>query len=167
MAAESATWKEYFEGWGPSLLLFARQQTGSLAEAEDVVQEAFVKVWKTYGQKHPVTKSLLYTTVRTIAIDRARSHNRRKQRENRVWAEGEGDSIWFQRTLETRERHSLLEQAIRQLSKDQREVLVLKIWGELTFEEIAQTLEISANTAASRYRYALEHLRKHLTPSLI
>jgi RNA polymerase sigma-70 factor (ECF subfamily) len=41
-------------------------------------------------------------------------------------------------------------------------VVTLKIWGELTFEEIAQVLEVPANTAASRYRYGLEALRKTL-----
>lgn len=41
-----------------------------------------------------------------------------------------------------------------------REVLTLKVWGELTFEEIAEVLAIPANTAASRYRYGLTELRK-------
>jgi RNA polymerase sigma-70 factor (ECF subfamily) len=39
--------------------------------------------------------------------------------------------------------------------------VTLKVWGELTFAEIAIALEIPANTAASRYRYGLEELRKH------
>ena len=46
----------------------------------------------------------------------------------------------------------------------QREVIVLKIWGDLTFAQIAQTLGESINTVASRYRYALEALRKHIKP---
>jgi RNA polymerase sigma-70 factor (ECF subfamily) len=46
-----------------------------------------------------------------------------------------------------------------------REILTLKIWGELTFEQIAETLDIPMNTAASRYRYALQQLRRHLTPA--
>jgi RNA polymerase sigma factor (sigma-70 family) len=48
------------------------------------------------------------------------------------------------------------------LPKDQREVLVMKIWNELTFAEIAEVLGISQNTAASRYRYGLGALRKTL-----
>ena len=43
-----------------------------------------------------------------------------------------------------------------------REVVTLKTWGGLTFAEIAEALEIPANTAASRYRYGLEELRKAL-----
>ena len=42
-------------------------------------------------------------------------------------------------------------------------MLTLKIWGDLTFAQIAARLEISPNTAASRYRYALEALREALT----
>jgi DNA-directed RNA polymerase specialized sigma24 family protein len=78
MAAECARWQHYFQEWGPSLLLFARQQTGFLSEAEDIVQEAFIKVWKTYGQSSSITKSLFYAAVRTTAIDHARSISRRK-----------------------------------------------------------------------------------------
>jgi len=48
------------------------------------------------------------------------------------------------------------------LPNEQREVLVMKIWNELTFAEIASALEISQNTAASRYRYALAALKKNL-----
>ncbi len=54
--------------------------------------------------------------------------------------------------------------ALESLPREQREVLVMKIWNELTFAEIAQALEISQNTAASRYRYALGALKKTLAP---
>ena len=51
-------------------------------------------------------------------------------------------------------------QAVRELAADeQREVVVLKIWGQLTFEEAAAVIGISPNTAASRYRYGLEKLK--------
>ncbi len=60
----------------------------------------------------------------------------------------------------------LLEAAIGALPIEQREVLTLKIWGELTFAEIGEALSIPANTAASRYRYALSALRKSMQPSL-
>jgi RNA polymerase sigma-70 factor (ECF subfamily) len=65
--------------------------------------------------------------------------------------------------LEADDRREAVEAAMRRLPEEQREVLVLKIWAELTFEQIAGELEISPNTAASRYRYALAALRKELT----
>jgi RNA polymerase sigma-70 factor (ECF subfamily) len=50
------------------------------------------------------------------------------------------------------------------LPEEQRQVLVLHLWGGLSFEEIASTLAVSANTAASRYRYALQKLRAAMQP---
>lgn len=52
--------------------------------------------------------------------------------------------------------------ALASLPSEQREIVVMKIDGGLTFAQIAQVLRISSNTAASRYRYAIEKLRKFL-----
>ncbi|MCA9126122.1 MAG: sigma-70 family RNA polymerase sigma factor [Planctomycetales bacterium] len=52
--------------------------------------------------------------------------------------------------------------ALRNLPVDQSEVVVLKIWEQLTFREIADVLELSASTVASRYRYAMEKLARML-----
>lgn len=59
---------------------------------------------------------------------------------------------------------SELNEALSELPPDQRAVVHLKLWEELTFEEIAETLGISPNTAASRYRYGLDKLRARLRP---
>ena len=50
--------------------------------------------------------------------------------------------------------------ALTQLPPEQREVIVLKVWGGLTFSQIAETLGMPANTAASRYRYGLTALKQ-------
>jgi RNA polymerase sigma-70 factor (ECF subfamily) len=60
------------------------------------------------------------------------------------------------------ERRAALETAIRALPEAQREVIVMKIWNEMTFEEIGRVLDCPANTAASRYRYAMTALRREL-----
>jgi RNA polymerase sigma-70 factor (ECF subfamily) len=59
---------------------------------------------------------------------------------------------------------SELTEALQELPPDQRAVVHLKLWEELTFEEIAQTLSVSPNTAASRYRYGIDKLRARLRP---
>jgi RNA polymerase sigma-70 factor (ECF subfamily) len=61
-----------------------------------------------------------------------------------------------------REGDPSLERALDRLPVEQREVVALKLEGRLTFEEIGAALAISPNTAASRYRYALERLRDAL-----
>jgi RNA polymerase sigma-70 factor (ECF subfamily) len=57
-----------------------------------------------------------------------------------------------------------LQSALAELPVEQREVIMLRVWGRMTFEEAAAVLDISPNTAASRYRYALEKLRDELQP---
>jgi RNA polymerase sigma-70 factor, ECF subfamily len=57
-----------------------------------------------------------------------------------------------------------LEQALQQLPDEQREVVVLKLWQERTFEEISRICDIPPNTAASRYRYGIDKLRHLLRP---
>ena len=59
----------------------------------------------------------------------------------------------------------VVREALAELPVEQAEVVVLKIWHELTFAEIGQILDISPNTAASRYRYGLEKLRTILGES--
>jgi RNA polymerase sigma-70 factor (ECF subfamily) len=68
--------------------------------------------------------------------------------------------LWFDSTVEDRERARLIQDAMAKLPEIYREVVSLKVWGGLTFAEIADSLEIPANTAASRYRYGLQELRK-------
>jgi RNA polymerase sigma-70 factor (ECF subfamily) len=57
-----------------------------------------------------------------------------------------------------------LANALAELPPDQRVIVHLKLWEGLTFDAIAETLEISPNTAASRYRYGLDKLRDRLRP---
>jgi RNA polymerase sigma-70 factor (ECF subfamily) len=158
--ASHEDWKSCFSELAPGLLLFARQWARSAADAEDIVQEAFVKFWR---RNHKIdNRALLYATVRSIALDFIRRDKRRARREANVFAEAE-PAIEPQFEWED-EAQSALAAAVDSLPHDQREVLVLKIWNELTFGEIASALGISQNTAASRYRYALAGLRKSLQP---
>ena len=151
-------WKSWFARHGSKLLLFARQQSRRPDEAEDLVQEAFVRIWRLYGHTGEVAPGLVYRAIRRLAIDWARSIDRRKAREDKV-ALDSPLSFSFDRTLEQDERKQALLRAVERLPAEQKEVLTLKIWAELTFDEIARTLDESLNTVASRYRYALQKLK--------
>jgi RNA polymerase sigma-70 factor (ECF subfamily) len=149
-------WHSFFREWGDRLLLFARQQSRSLADAEDILQESMVQVWGKRELFPRVDPGLLFMQIRRVAIDRARKERRREKREQEY--AGSDESGMFE-SLEP--GNSLdLEQALRALPNEQQEVLVLKIWGDQSFEAIGKSLDISPNTAASRYRYGLEHLKK-------
>lgn len=152
--------------------MFARQQTRTEADAEDCLQDAMVRLWRSgmieTGEDGSAQPSLAgaFTQIRRSAIDQARKNIRRANREDRALEMGEfSDVVWFDNVLEQDERAAQIEQALKTLPDYYQEVITLKIWGDLTFEEIAETLDIPMNTAASRYRYALEKLRRTLTPS--
>jgi RNA polymerase sigma-70 factor (ECF subfamily) len=70
--------------------------------------------------------------------------------------------VWLDPVLEEDEEAIILREAVQNLSQKLREVVVMKFWGGLTFLQISETLAISPNTAASRYRYALEQLAHEL-----
>ena len=103
--------------------------------------------------------------MRSAALDSLRSQDRRNRRES-AFQQTTAEEPWalFESSLEQKEDAAIIEQALGQLPPEQREVLVLRIWGELTFAEIATALGDSINTVASRYRYGLEALRRILTP---
>src|SRR5213592_303389 len=85
--ASHEDWKRCFTEIAPGLLLFARQWVHSAADAEDIVQEAFVKFWR---RNHKIeNRALLYAAVRSIALDFIRRDVRRARREAAVFAETE------------------------------------------------------------------------------
>ena len=159
-ADETADWRAWIAGNGPRLMLCARQYTRSQADAEDALQEALVRYWKHQRHLPGDRNALILTSLRRAAIDRARSEDRRVNREQ-AHLIIEGDPVeWF--NPEPDEREKAVAAALKLLPPEQREVVTLKIWGDLTFDEIGRQLEISPNTAASRHRYALGSLKKHL-----
>lgn len=152
------TWAAWVDAHADKLLLFARQQARSEADAQDVVQDAVLEAANYCGTGQPPPVPLVFATIRRRAIDLARKQDRRSQRES---AAGEAVATeWFDPDVADREMIQLMQTALRQIPAEQREVITLRLWGGLTFAEIARTLEVSANTAASRYRYGLEAVRR-------
>lgn len=171
-APDSSEWREWLRENGPRLLLFARQQTRSQEDAEDLFQDALVKLVEKLrdGEFHGGQEAYmpyLYTAIRRLAIDLSRKDDRRKRREELVSGDelsddGPGNDPWFDSSLSGDETRSQLEKKLKELPAKFAEVIIMKIWGERTFAEIGEALEISQNTAASRYRYGLEALKRAL-----
>jgi RNA polymerase sigma-70 factor (ECF subfamily) len=169
----ASAWREWLEEHGPKLLLFARQQTRSQEDAKDVFQDALVKLVEKvrkgefYGGQE-AWPAYLYTAIRRLAIDLSRRTDRRIRREESVTGDAETgryDALlpWFENESSDDETRAQLEVSLKELPEKFSEVIIMKIWGERTFAEIGETLEISQNTAASRYRYGLEALKKNLS----
>ena len=153
-------WERWVLGHAPGLLLFARQQSRCEADAQDLVQEAVVEAWQRQADGEPPPVALVFATIRRRAADWGRSQDRRAARE--AAAHAQTPECWFDSSIEDCERSRLIQEAMSKLPENYRAVVALKTWGGLTFAEIAEVLEVPANTAASRYRYGLEELRKTL-----
>jgi len=138
-----------------ALELFAAQWSPSPA---DVVQEAFVEL---AGQ--PVLPrdvlAWLYRVVRNGAISDARSASRRRRRESTRSLEA---GAWFRFSDQAAVDPSEATDALRELSEELSEVLVARIWGGLTFEQIGDMTATSTSTAFRRYEQALSVLRARL-----
>ena len=157
-------WTAWFERHGPAMVLLARQWVFDRAIAEDIVQEAFVRFWQARKDaKDPA--AYLYACVKHCALDWLRGRQRRSRRE--AGAAHAEISPLFTGSLEQAERRNAIAAALCDLPEEQREVVVMKIWGGLSFPQIAEALEILPNTAASRYRYALAKLREQLAEEAI
>ncbi|MCS1407464.1 MAG: ECF RNA polymerase sigma factor SigK [Verrucomicrobia subdivision 3 bacterium] len=156
-------WKRWLKEHSAKLLLFARQVTRSAADAEDVVQNAIARQWGRDAAAMEPPMGLMICSIRRAAIDLGRSETRRQIREQHY-----SDSMlqemgsFFEPDFEKADQQQLVQQAMEELSQPQREVIVLKVWGGLTYAEIASALELSINTVGSRYRYGLAALKKKL-----
>src|SRR6185369_4841030 len=141
-------WQTWLDQHGAALLLLARQFVGRRTDAEDIVQEAFVRFWRSRERvKDPA--AFVFACVRRCALDWQRSQRRQVQREEQA-ARPEAEPQFAE--AEDNERRAAIETALRELPAEQSAVLVMKIWGGLTFVQIAAALEIPPNTATSRYR---------------
>jgi RNA polymerase sigma factor (sigma-70 family) len=150
---EPAILGQLYRQHAPALRLYARQWGGS---AEDLVQEAFLRL----AQQTPPPERVLpwlYRVVRNAARMAQRTAARRRLREHRA----SKPEAWFTTTehrLDADEATRLLAEVPLEL----REVIVARLWGGLTFEDIACLIGCSLPTAHRRYQTGLVQLRERL-----
>jgi RNA polymerase sigma factor (sigma-70 family) len=138
---------------GRGLLLFALAIAGDRGRAQDAVHQVFLKMLDGRNLLQVAdAKAYLFTCVRNALL------NDTKVRQRSVALDE--DSAWFDPPHRDYAAELNLRRALCTLPEDQRQVVVLHVWGELTFMQIAEILNISSNTAASRYRYAFAKLRE-------
>ena len=140
----------------PALRLYVRQWP---QREEDLVQDAFVKLAQQASAPEHVLP-WLYCVVRNGALAASRGESRRRRREDRVRT----SEAWFT----TADDHLDGREATRQLAElplEQREVIVARLWGGLTFEEVARLVGCSLPTAHRRYQAGLAALRERLNRS--
>ncbi len=152
---------ELYDFTAPRLLRYVQSLTRNREDAEDAMQAAMVRVTlrplSLAKADHPWPYFL------KIVRNEALKLLRKKRATNSLSPETQ-ISVIDDCPLDRQEANARIREAIEKLPPAQAEVVVLKIWEGMTFLEIAEVLGESPNTAASRYRYALEKLTHLLQP---
>lgn len=135
------------------------------ADTQDVMQELFTKLARRPALLRNVrdARGFLLRLSHNLAIDLMRRRGTREKNYGQLARESATLFVSSSNPDEQTFREKLAE-ALGELPADQRAVVHLKLWENLTFEAIAETLEIPPNTAASRYRYGIDKLRERLRP---
>ncbi len=154
-----------YDAHTPALFAFLLNLTRNEADTRDLLQEVFIKLARDATLLADVCeeRAFLIRLAHNAAIDLMRRRGTRERTKENFAAEIISP---FAPTSDPDEKvfREELADALGELPAEQRAVVHLKLWGGLTFEEIAGALEIPPNTAASRYRYALDKLRGRLRP---
>ena len=148
-----------FDQFGEAMYRYLTIKLGSARDAEDVLQEVFFRLVK-YSTRLRFVRNLRVFVFR-VARNEAERFLRSKIQEEKLARQPELLTEVLRQSYlgpdESSER--FISEALAKVPNDQREVIVLKIFEGMTFNEIADISAESSNTIASRYRYGIEKMR--------
>ena len=157
--------EQLYDAHAQALFAFLLSFTRSEVDTQDVLQEVFIKLAQRPGLLEGIRneRAFLLRLSHNLAIDLMRRRGTRQRQYEQMAAEAVN---LFAATPEPDEPafREALSEGLGELPPEQRAVVHLKLWEDLTFEQIAKLLDIPLNTAASRYRYGLDKLRERLRP---
>jgi len=156
--------RRLYDEHASALFAFALNLTRNEQETRELLQELFLKLAANPASLGRVRdlRAWLIRLIHHLCIDGHRRHATRE----RLIEQAAAECALFAVAADPDEQsfRSALADALGELPPEQRAVVHLKLWEEMTFAEIAETLDISPNTAASRYRYGLDKLQLLLRP---
>lgn len=164
MSAES--FAEWVREHGAAVRGYLFAMIREAATADDLTQEVFLRAWQgreAYREQGRV-RAYLFRIADRLACDHGRRRHREVTVSDEQWKElqpaaGQGEPFGQSAQAEALAR---LDDALAELTPVQQRVLFLRYYGQLSFNEIAETLGCPLNTALSHCRRALESLRTHL-----
>jgi RNA polymerase sigma-70 factor, ECF subfamily len=156
-AGDTGALEELYDAYSGAIYRQALAILGSAADAEDVLQDVFLQLVRRRGDPIRDLKAYLLTAARHHACSSLR-------RRRRHAPDGAPEALMPPPacSLQPPEDLAVVREALRTLPAEQRQVVILRIYEELTFAEIGRAVRASVNTVASRYRYALKKLRQAL-----
>lgn len=160
--------RRIYEKYKDDLLRLAFALLNDMSLAEDVVNDSFLTFTESMGQIH--VRANLKSFLTACIVNHARNVHQSRQRKKTVgldraeWVKS--DSNGPEQTAILNEQYKLLNDVMAELPFDQREIIILHLRNGMRFKHIATLLDISINTAKSRYRYGLGKLRTLLNSEM-
>lgn len=150
---------ELVDAHGAALALYARQWCRA---PEDALQEALIELLRQSPvPDHPV--AWLYKTVRRRAMNLARAERRRAKHHRQA---GEQRKPWFLPTDGVLGEPIDVEALLKRLPPLEREIVVARVWGELSYAQIAELVDLSTSSVHRRYQRALVELERIMNNQL-
>jgi RNA polymerase sigma-70 factor (ECF subfamily) len=159
-AGEEGAFAALYDRFAGRMFRTAFRMLGSREDAEDVVQDVFLAAVRSRQRLADVQDLTAYLFT---ALHRAAGRFAQRRKGLQPWPAATDEAAApVERVASDNSQWERLQQAIRSLPDEQREVVTLKIDGELTFAQIAEVVGVGVSTAASRYQYALKKLKASL-----
>ena len=146
------------------LLQYACYRLGNMDDAEDAVQDVFVKMHQRLTEKHEDIKNLtayLYRTLANLCISRQREAKRTLT----VPIDSQPDPVEPE-TEDFEQEFRRINRLLSEIPDEQAEVIRLRFYGDKSFPEIADILDIPLTTAKSRFAYGLEKIKRGMRAPL-
>lgn len=162
---EESTYRSIYESYSKGLFRFLYYSYGDEEKSQDITQEVFVKLWEKCNEYNLANiKSLIYTIGKNLMLNELQKSKVRLHYQNENVSFESAPSPEFE--LEENEFRLELENAINQLTVNEREVFLLSRIDQLTYSEIAERLKLSQKAVEKRMHGALQKLQAELKISL-
>ena len=163
-AGQILAFDQLFDRYSQRLYRFGRSLLKTHEDAEEVVQEVFLRVWKKRNEllERNSFQSFLFTIAYNVIIDHFRQRIQDKKYEQFVLNQAQQNYINPQNELEYNDLKKVLEKAIHELPGRRKQIYQMSREKELSYKEIADRLQIKTKTVENHINLALRHIRKRL-----
>lgn len=167
---KSNVWQLWISDNLEALLLYSKWQTRNEVDAQDLLQSVLASTWKEFKKKNPEDiYALVCRKIRNKAIDLYRHKESLAKREQKYGelivmqsVADQNESQWFGSFVEAKESQRLVLTALHELDSKLQEIVILHIWNELSFRDIAIVTSLSKSTVAEKYKKAVTQLKEQL-----
>lgn len=164
-AGDEQAFRTLFDAYKDRLFSFAWQLCHSAVDAEEIVQDIFLKIWEQRAKLAEVSfpRQYIYTMTRNRALDLLGKIARNDQAIRQVWANMKQSANETEQLLQAQESRKLIQTALSQLSEKKQTVFRLSRQEELTHQQIADRLGLSVQTVKNIITEVLKHIQHFLS----